>query len=90
MVHSAVRGRILIRAFGYVVRTKTGEEKPFFEALTKLGIETRIRDLQEYYDGLKKPIGMLVLQLMLFVLRLRLILLCFVPGTVIFYSWLTI
>jgi len=54
MVHSAVRGRILIRAFGYVVRTKTGEEKPFFEALTKLGIETRIRDLQEYYDGLKK------------------------------------
>jgi uncharacterized LabA/DUF88 family protein len=44
----------LIRAFGYVVRTKTGEEKPFFDALTKLGIETRIRDLQEYFDGLKK------------------------------------
>lgn len=44
----------LIRAFAYVVRTKTGEEKPFFGALTKLGIETRVRDLQEYYDGLKK------------------------------------
>ncbi|MCJ7786837.1 NYN domain-containing protein, partial [Patescibacteria group bacterium] len=37
-----------------VVRTKTGEEKPFFEALTKLGIETRVRDLQEFYGGLKK------------------------------------
>jgi uncharacterized protein (TIGR00288 family) len=50
----AVGSRSLIRAFAYVVRTKTGEEKPFFEALTKLGIETRIRDLQEYYGGLKK------------------------------------
>ena len=46
--------RRLIRAFGYVVRTKTGEEKPFFEALTKVGIETRVRDLQEFYGGLKK------------------------------------
>jgi len=54
ILRAAVRGRILIRAFGYVVRTKTGEEKPFFDALTKLGIETRIRDLQEYFDGLKK------------------------------------
>lgn len=50
----AVGRRNLIRAFAYVVRTKTGEEKPFFEALMKLGIETRIRDLQEFYDGLKK------------------------------------
>ena len=50
----AVSGRSLIRAFAYVVRTKSGEEKPFFEALTKLGIETRVRDLQEFYGGLKK------------------------------------
>jgi len=50
----AISGRNLIRVFAYVVRTKTGEEKPFFEALTKLGIETRIRDLQEFYGGLKK------------------------------------
>lgn len=49
-----VSGRNLIRAFAYVVRTKTGEEKPFFEALIKLGIETKVRDLQEYYGGLKK------------------------------------
>ncbi len=50
----AISQRNLIRVFGYVVRTKTGEEKPFFEALTKMGIETRVRDLQEFYGGLKK------------------------------------
>src|SRR4030043_903192 len=50
----AVSQRNLIRTFAYVVRTKTGEEKPFFEALTKLGIETRVKDLQEFYGGQKK------------------------------------
>ena len=53
VLKSAIAGRKLIRAFAYVVRTKTGEERPFFVALTKLGIETRIRDLQEFYGGLK-------------------------------------
>ncbi|HDJ30593.1 MAG TPA: NYN domain-containing protein [bacterium] len=54
VLKTAVSGRKLIRAFAYVVRTKTGEERPFFEALTKLGIETRVRDLQEFYGGMKK------------------------------------
>ncbi len=54
ILKTAVGNRSLIRAFAYVVKTKTGEEKPFFEALTKLGIETRIRDLQEFYGGAKK------------------------------------
>jgi len=54
ILKSAVSQRSLIRVFAYVVRTKTGEEKPFFEALTKLGIETKVRDLQEFYGGLKK------------------------------------
>ena len=54
VLKTAVAGRKLIRAFAYVVRTKTGEEKPFFDALTNLGIETRVKDLQEYYGGLKK------------------------------------
>jgi len=49
-----VSGRSLIRVFAYVVSTKTGEEKPFFDALTKLGIETRVRELQEFYGGQKK------------------------------------
>lgn len=54
VLKTAVAGRKLIRAFAYVVRTKTGEEKPFFDALTNLGIETRVKDLQEYYGGVKK------------------------------------
>ena len=48
VLKQSVAGRKFIRAFGYVVRTKTGEEKPFFDALSKLGIETRVRDLQEF------------------------------------------
>jgi len=54
IIDSAVAERNLVRAFAYVVKTKTGEEKPFFEALTKLGIETRVKDLQEFYGGQKK------------------------------------
>jgi uncharacterized protein (TIGR00288 family) len=54
ILKTAVGERRLVRAFAYVVRTKTGEEKPFFDALTKLGFETRVRDLQEFYGGQKK------------------------------------
>ncbi|MEK7133148.1 MAG: NYN domain-containing protein [Patescibacteria group bacterium] len=54
VLKSAIANRQLIRAFAYVISTKTGEEKPFFEALTKLGIETRVKPLQEFYGGLKK------------------------------------
>lgn len=54
VVDAAVAGRKLIRSFAYVVRTKTGEEKAFFEALIKEGIETRVKDLQEFYGGAKK------------------------------------
>lgn len=54
ILKEAIAGRKFIRAFAYVVRTKTGTEEPFFEALTKLGIETKIKDLQEFYDGQKK------------------------------------
>ena len=53
-MRKAISGRKLIRAFAYVVRTKSGEEKAFFEALINLGIETRVRDLQEFYGGQKK------------------------------------
>ena len=54
LLQTAVGGRQLIRAFGYVISTKTGEEKPFFEALIKLGIETREKELQEFFGGAKK------------------------------------
>jgi uncharacterized LabA/DUF88 family protein len=54
VLKQAIAGRKFIRAFGYVVRTKTGEETPFFDALSKIGIETRVKDLQEFYGGAKK------------------------------------
>lgn len=54
ILKAAVAGRQLIRAFAYVVSTESGEEKQFFEALERLGIETREKDLQIYYGGMKK------------------------------------
>jgi uncharacterized protein (TIGR00288 family) len=54
VLQTAVGGRQLIRAFSYVIRTKTGEEKAFLEALEKAGIELRVKDLQEFYGGAKK------------------------------------
>ena len=43
-----------MRAIAYVIKTESGEEKNFFEALTKMGIETKIKDLQIFADGAKK------------------------------------
>jgi len=63
ILKAAVAGRQLIRAFAYVVRTESGEEKQFFEALERLGIETREKDLQIFYGGMKKAdwdVGMAV------------------------------
>jgi|SRR3989344_4276487 len=54
MLKEAVAGRQLIRARAYVVTTESGEEKGFFEALTKLGIEARTKDLQVFFGGAKK------------------------------------
>jgi len=54
VLKTAVFGRKLLRAFAYVIKTKTGEERAFFEALEKLGIETRSKDLQEFFGGAKK------------------------------------
>ena len=53
ILETAVGNRKLIRAVAYVVKTKTGEEKVFFEALEKLGLETREKELM-IYDGAKK------------------------------------
>lgn len=54
IVRSAVAGRQLVRVIAYVIRTESGEEKGFFEALTKLGIETKEKDLQTFWGGVKK------------------------------------
>lgn len=54
IVSDATSGRRLIRAMAYVIKTKTAEEQPFFDALAKAGIELREKDLIEYASGNKK------------------------------------
>lgn len=54
VVKDAVAGRKLVRAVAYVITTEGGEEKNFFEALTKFGIETKTKDLQVFHTGTKK------------------------------------
>ncbi len=54
ILEEAVGGRILVRAIAYVIKTESGDEKNFFEALTKMGIETKVKDLQVFADGAKK------------------------------------
>lgn len=54
ILDEAVGGRTLVRAIAYVISTESGEEKNFFDALTKMGIETKTKDLQIFADGAKK------------------------------------
>ncbi len=50
----AISGRSLIRSLAYVITTEAGDEKNFFDALTKLGVETKAKDLQIFSGGAKK------------------------------------
>ena len=54
VLKDAVAGRKLLRAVAYVIATEAGDEKNFFEALIKLGIETKTKDLQVFHTGTKK------------------------------------
>ncbi len=54
VVKAALGDRKLIRALSYVVNTEGGEEGAFFEALEKVGIEIKTKDLQIFYGGAKK------------------------------------
>jgi uncharacterized LabA/DUF88 family protein len=54
VVKDVLAGRALIRALAYVITTESGEEKAFFEALGKMGIEVRTKDLQIFMGGAKK------------------------------------
>lgn len=54
VLEDAVAGRILTRAIGYVIHTEGREEKGFFEALEKVGIETKTKALQIFGSGAKK------------------------------------
>lgn len=54
VLKEALAGRTLIRSVAYVISTENGEESAFFDALTKIGIETKVKDLQVFYGGAKK------------------------------------
>ncbi|MCK5021875.1 MAG: NYN domain-containing protein [Candidatus Pacebacteria bacterium] len=54
IMEDAVVGRALIRAIAYVITTESAEESSFFDALVKLGIETKTKDLQIFFGGAKK------------------------------------
>jgi len=54
VLKTAVGPRKLIRAIAYVIKTETKEEKMFFEALGKSGIEVKMKDLQIFPGGMKK------------------------------------
>lgn len=54
VIKTALAGRQLVRAIAYVIRTESGEEKPFLEALNSIGIETKLKDLQIFPGGIKK------------------------------------
>jgi uncharacterized LabA/DUF88 family protein len=63
IVKDALGGRSLIRAIAYVITTESGEEKGFFDALSKVGIETKTKNLQIFSSGAKKAdwdVGMAV------------------------------
>jgi uncharacterized LabA/DUF88 family protein len=54
IVKEALDGRKLVRAVAYVISTESGEENAFFDALGKMGIETKVKDLQVFGSGAKK------------------------------------
>ena len=54
ILKDAVADRTLVRAIAYVVTTESGEEKNFLEALGKVGIEIKTKDLQIFAGGAKK------------------------------------
>lgn len=54
ILDEAVGARKLIRAFVYVIKTETGEETAFIEALEKSGYEIKVKDLQVFAGGQKK------------------------------------
>ncbi len=63
VVKDALANRNLIRATAYVITTESGEEKSFFEALGKVGITIKTKNLQIFAGGAKKAdwdVGMAV------------------------------
>jgi uncharacterized LabA/DUF88 family protein len=54
ILKDAVAGRTLVRAVAYMVTTEAGDEKNFIDAMVKMGIEVKTKDLQIFSSGAKK------------------------------------
>jgi len=54
ILKDSVSGRQLVRAVAYVIATESGEEGTFFDALAKVGIEAKVKDIQVFAGGAKK------------------------------------
>ena len=54
LLSKSVAERRLVRAVAYVIRADSPEEESFFEALTDIGFETKIKDIKTFADGSKK------------------------------------
>lgn len=51
LLETAVAERRLIRAIAYVIRADSPDEETFFEALTDIGFETKLKDIKRFQDG---------------------------------------
>ena len=54
LLDGAVGRRQLTRAIAYVIRADAPDEERFFDALTNIGFETKIKDIKTFTDGSKK------------------------------------
>jgi len=54
ILNDAVAKRRLVRAIAYVIKTEIKEESNFHDALNKLGIEVKAKDIQIFQGGAKK------------------------------------
>jgi len=54
ILDAAVKGRTLVRAIAYVVKTEEATREKFFDALTKMGFEVKGKELQIFAGGAKK------------------------------------
>jgi uncharacterized LabA/DUF88 family protein len=54
IVNSATANRKLVRAIAYTIKADMPEEQSFFDALEKLGIEVKTKELQTFVNGAKK------------------------------------
>jgi uncharacterized LabA/DUF88 family protein len=54
IIDAAVKGRTLVRAIAYVIKSEEADREKFFDALTNIGYEVKGKELQIFAGGAKK------------------------------------